>query len=81
MYKVLFQFRDPEHGVIYHPGDRYPANGKMTTPARIAYLRSAANKIGRPLIEPDHTPKVPAPPMVTETPEAPKAPRKSGKKK
>ena len=50
MHKVIHRFKDPEHELTYNIGDTYPARGKEATPGRVAYLESAENRIGVPLI-------------------------------
>jgi hypothetical protein len=51
-HKVLIAFNEPEHGVVYHAGETYPARGKTATPERIQYLSGSKNKFGKPCLAP-----------------------------
>lgn len=55
-YRVIegfYDLQDPENNNyhLYNVGDKYPRTGLYPTPERIAFLLSASNKLGRPVID------------------------------
>lgn len=57
-YKVIHEFFDMEDAEkhIYKVGDEYPRAGIEPSKERIAFLASAGNKIGTPVIEEEKKP-------------------------
>ena len=51
-YKVVHKFKDlQDNGHIYNVGDTYPRHGVHAGKERIDELKTAKNKIGKPLIK------------------------------
>lgn len=51
-YKVVHKFKDlQDNGHIYNVGDIYPRQNVVVSKERIDELKTAKNKIGKPLIK------------------------------
>ena len=66
MYKVIESFADAQDGYhIYKSGDKFPRDGINVSNARIEFLSTDANALGKPLIIEDKPPVETAKPKRT----------------